>query len=113
MNATVVTLIGLVLALLLMYLSANFKFFAIVISFGLGFFAFALVPAVQTLIIEVFKGSEMLGSTLSIAGFNIANAIGAFAWWFTNCLWLLILKQCGCRYDSFYIRSINDIYAEI
>lgn len=29
MNATVVTLIGLVLALLLMYLSANFKFFAI------------------------------------------------------------------------------------
>ncbi|ALK94339.1 MFS transporter AraJ [Francisella tularensis subsp. holarctica] len=79
MNATVVTLIGLVLALLLMYLSANFKFFAIVISFGLGFFAFALVHAVQTLIIEVFKGSEMLGSTLSIAGFNIANAIGAFA----------------------------------
>ncbi|MEY8717321.1 MFS transporter [Francisella philomiragia] len=78
-NATVVTLVGLVLALLLMYLTANFKIFAIVISFGLGFFAFALVTAVQTLVIEVFKGSEMLGSTLSIAGFNIANAIGAFA----------------------------------
>ncbi|MDE5003069.1 MFS transporter, partial [Francisella tularensis subsp. holarctica] len=62
-----------------MYLSANFKFFAIVISFGVGFFAFALVHAVQTLIIEVFKGSEMIGSTLSIAGFNIANAIGALA----------------------------------
>ncbi|MDE4990610.1 MFS transporter, partial [Francisella tularensis subsp. holarctica] len=71
--------IGRVLALLLLYLSAKFKLFAIVISFGLGFFACALVHAVQTLIIEVFKGSELLGSTLSIAGFNIANAIGAFA----------------------------------
>lgn len=45
-NATVINLVGLVLALLLMYLTANFKIFAIVISFGLGFFAFALVPAV-------------------------------------------------------------------
>ncbi|AJI45320.1 MFS transporter [Francisella tularensis subsp. novicida] len=79
MNATIVTLVGLILALLLMYLTAKYIVFAIVMSFGLGFFAFALVPAVQTLVIEVFKEYEMLGSALSIAGFNIANAIGAFA----------------------------------
>ncbi|AXA33721.1 MFS transporter [Francisella adeliensis] len=77
-NATLVTLFGLIVALILMYLFAQYKILSIVLSFSIGFFAFALVPAVQTLLINVFKGAEMLGSILSIAGFNIANAIGAY-----------------------------------
>ena len=77
-NATFVTLFGLVVALILMYMFAEYKFLSIVLSFIIGFFSFALVPAVQTLLINVFKGAEMLGSILSIAGFNIANAIGAY-----------------------------------
>ncbi|QLE78496.1 MFS transporter [Francisella sp. Scap27] len=77
-NATLVTLFGLVVALILMYVFAQYKILSIALSFSIGFFAFALVPAVQTLLINVFNGAEMLGSILSIAGFNIANAIGAY-----------------------------------
>lgn len=78
LGATVISLIGLVLALLLAYLFVDYKVISIVISFLVGFFAFGLAPSIQTLLIRVFKGAEMLGSAMSQAGFNIANALGAF-----------------------------------
>ncbi|MED7819452.1 MULTISPECIES: MFS transporter [unclassified Francisella] len=78
LNATIASLIGLLIVLLLAYLLIDYKFISVVLSFGIGFFAFGLAPSIQTLLIKVFKGAEMFGSAVSQAGFNIANALGAF-----------------------------------
>ncbi|QIW09763.1 MFS transporter [Francisella sp. LA112445] len=78
LNATIASLIGLLVVLLLAYLLIDYKFISVVLSFGIGFFAFGLAPSIQTLLIKVFKGAEMFGSAVSQAGFNIANALGAF-----------------------------------
>ena len=48
------------------------------LTFLTGAFAFALASPFQMILINTFKGSEMLGSALAQSGFNIANALGAF-----------------------------------
>lgn len=64
--------------LIVIHCTASSQIFSLIMTFGMGGVAFALVAPIQMLMIISSRGSEMLASSVSQACFNIGNALGAF-----------------------------------
>lgn len=64
--------------LLVMSLIAPYPAPFVLMTFMIGMTSFAAVAPIQMLIIGATQGSEILGSSLGQAGFNVGNALGAF-----------------------------------
>ncbi|GAB3886740.1 MFS transporter [Spirosoma agri] len=77
-KATAFFLLLMVLCLLIIYAVAPFKVPMLVMTFVTGAIAFSLGAPIQILMIRAANGSEMLASSVSQAGFNIGNALGAY-----------------------------------
>jgi DHA1 family arabinose polymer transporter-like MFS transporter len=54
------------------------KLWALIMTFITGAVAFAVVPAMQMLMIQAAKGSEMLASSMVQASANMGNTLGAY-----------------------------------
>ncbi|QMW03789.1 MFS transporter [Spirosoma foliorum] len=77
-KATALFLLLMTLCLLLVYYVAPFQIPLLGMTFLTGAIAFSLGPPIQILMIRAANGSEMLASSVSQAGFNIGNALGAY-----------------------------------
>ncbi|QIP16081.1 MFS transporter [Spirosoma aureum] len=77
-KATALFLLLMVICLLLVYAVAPFKVPLLIMTFITGAIAFSLGAPIQILMIRASNGSEMLASSVSQAGFNIGNALGAY-----------------------------------
>lgn len=77
-KATISLLIAMATCLLVMVPASQNVSTMLLMTFVTGMIAFALVAPIQMLIIRATEGSEMLGSALGQASFNIGNAIGAY-----------------------------------
>lgn len=64
--------------LLTVALATENKVFALIMTFTTGAVAFAVVPAIQMLMIQAAKGSEMLASSMVQASANMGNTLGAY-----------------------------------
>lgn len=64
--------------LLAVALVAEHQSYALVMTFVTGAVAFAVVPAMQMLMIHAAKGSEMLASSMVQASANMGNTLGAY-----------------------------------
>ena len=64
--------------LLLFVLSIHFKIAVLLFSFLIGAVALSTLGPITIMILKAAKGSEMLASSLSQAGFNVGNALGAY-----------------------------------
>lgn len=71
-------LIAMIVSLLLVSVTAQYKVAAILMTFITGAIAFALVSPMQVLIIKAAEGSEMLASSCLQASLNMGNALGAY-----------------------------------
>ncbi|WP_080058103.1 MFS transporter [Spirosoma aerolatum] len=77
-KATALFLLLMVLSLTIVYFVAPFKVPLLVMTFVTGAIAFSLGAPIQILMIRASNGSEMLASSVSQAGFNMGNALGAY-----------------------------------
>ncbi|GAB4029033.1 MFS transporter [Spirosoma gilvum] len=77
-KATALFLLLMVLSLTIVYFVAPFKVPLLVMTFITGAIAFSLGAPIQILMIRASNGSEMLASSVSQAGFNMGNALGAY-----------------------------------
>ncbi|UFH53850.1 MFS transporter [Spirosoma sp. KNUC1025] len=77
-KATALFLLLMVVSLTGVYFVATFKIPLLVMTFITGAIAFSLGAPIQILMIRAANGSEMLASSVSQAGFNIGNALGAY-----------------------------------
>ncbi|GAB3955361.1 MFS transporter AraJ [Spirosoma harenae] len=77
-KATALFLALMVACLLIIYFVAPFQIPLLVMTFITGAVAFSLGAPIQILMIRASNGSEMLGSSVSQAGFNMGNALGAY-----------------------------------
>lgn len=77
-NAVVITLILMVIALVSNTLFADGKIAVLVLTFIISVLAFCLATPIQMAMIKTAKGSEMLGSSLNQSAFNVGNASGAY-----------------------------------
>lgn len=77
-KATALFLALMSISLVAVYFVAPFKIPLLVMTFITGAIAFSLGAPIQILMIRAANGSEMLASSVSQAGFNIGNALGAF-----------------------------------
>ncbi|SFP07805.1 MFS transporter, DHA1 family, arabinose polymer transporter [Pseudarcicella hirudinis] len=76
--ATCLLLLAMVGSLITVSLVSQYQIPALAMAFVTGALAFSVASPIQILMINAAKGSEMLASSLSQAGFNIGNAIGAY-----------------------------------
>ncbi|MFT4033433.1 MAG: MFS transporter [Siphonobacter sp.] len=77
-KATALFLILMVVCLMVVSFVAPFKVPTLVMTFITGAVSFSLGAPIQILMIRAANGSEMLASSVSQAGFNIGNALGAY-----------------------------------
>lgn len=77
-NAVVISLILMVIALVSNTLFADGKIAVLVLTFIISILAFCLATPIQMAMITTAKGSEMLGSSLNQSAFNMGNASGAY-----------------------------------
>ncbi|MFD2933116.1 MFS transporter [Spirosoma flavum] len=77
-KATALFLLLMVVCLVGVYFAAPFKIPLLIMTFITGAVAFSLGAPIQILMIRAANGSEMLASSVSQAGFNIGNALGAY-----------------------------------
>lgn len=77
-NAILIILFSMMIALVLVHFTAESKSLAIVMTFITGVVSFAIGAPIQVLVIHSAKGSEMLAAAISQASFNFANAMGAY-----------------------------------
>jgi MFS transporter, DHA1 family, arabinose polymer utilization protein len=77
-NAVIVFLSLMVLALIVNTLVAENKTALLIMTFIIGALAFSLAAPIQMTMINSAKGSEMLGSSLNQSAFNMGNASGAY-----------------------------------
>ncbi|GAB3711401.1 MFS transporter AraJ [Spirosoma flavus] len=77
-KATALFLALMVVCLTVIYFVAPFQIPLLVMTFITGAVAFSLGAPIQILMIRASNGSEMLGSSVSQAGFNMGNALGAY-----------------------------------
>ena len=77
-NAVIISLILMVLALLSNTFLAYDKFWVLVMTFIIPLIAFCIATPIQMAVINSAKGSEMLGSSLNQSAFNMGNASGAY-----------------------------------
>ncbi|GAB3996026.1 MFS transporter AraJ [Spirosoma daeguense] len=77
-KATALFLLLMVFCLTIVYFVAPFQIPLLVMTFITGAVSFSLGAPIQILMIRAANGSEMLASSVSQAGFNIGNALGAY-----------------------------------
>src|SRR5690606_22894500 len=77
-NAVVISLVLMVIALVSNTLFADGKIAVLVLTFIISILAFCLATPIQMAMITTAKGSEMLGSSLNQSAFNMGNASGAY-----------------------------------
>ena len=77
-NAVVISLVLMVIALISNTLFADGKIAVLVLTFIISILAFCLATPIQMAMITTAKGSEMLGSSLNQSAFNMGNASGAY-----------------------------------
>ncbi|OZI08306.1 MFS transporter [Siphonobacter sp. BAB-5385] len=77
-KATALFLSLMVVCLIVVSFVAPFKIPLLVMTFVTGAISFTLGAPIQILMIRAANGSEMLASSVSQAGFNIGNALGAY-----------------------------------
>ncbi|PQA59385.1 MFS transporter [Siphonobacter curvatus] len=77
-KATALFLSLMVVCLIVVSFVAPFKIPLLVMTFITGAISFTLGAPIQILMIRASNGSEMLASSVSQAGFNIGNALGAY-----------------------------------
>ncbi len=77
-KASVALLLGMFLTLVVVHFVSFNPVFSLVMTFITGAMAFALAAPIQMLMIHTARGAEMLAASVSQAGFNIGNALGAF-----------------------------------
>lgn len=77
-NAVVITLILMVIALISNTLFADGKIAVLILTFIISVLSFCLATPIQMAMIKTAKGSEMLGSSLNQSAFNVGNASGAY-----------------------------------
>ncbi|MGL6030010.1 MAG: MFS transporter [Legionella sp.] len=78
LNVTITVLIAMIFCLLTVISISHYQIPALIMTFVTGAVAFAVVPAMQMLIIETAKGSEMLASSTLQASSNMGNTLGAY-----------------------------------
>ena len=77
-KTTMCVLLAMTIALLIIYFTSRYQIISLCMVFITGAVAFTLGAPMQMLVINISKGSEMLGAAISQASFNIGNALGAF-----------------------------------
>ncbi|ARK10613.1 MFS transporter [Fibrella sp. ES10-3-2-2] len=77
-KATMLFLSLMVVSLIVVYYVSPFKIPLLAMTFITGAISFSLGAPIQILMIRAANGSEMLASSVTQAGFNIGNALGAF-----------------------------------
>nr|WP_254448535.1 MFS transporter [Spirosoma rhododendri] len=77
-KATMLFLGLMVVSLIAVYYLSPFKLPLLAMTFVTGAISFSLGAPIQILMIRASNGSEMLASSVTQAGFNIGNALGAF-----------------------------------
>jgi DHA1 family arabinose polymer transporter-like MFS transporter len=77
-KATALFLLLMAISLIIVSFVAHWKIPVLVMTFVTGAISFSLGAPIQILMIRVSNGSEMLASSVSQAGFNIGNALGAY-----------------------------------
>lgn len=77
-KATMLFLGLMVVSLIVVYYVSPFKLPLLAMTFVTGAISFSLGAPIQILMIRASNGSEMLASSVTQAGFNIGNALGAF-----------------------------------
>ena len=77
-KATMLFLALMVVSLVVVYYVSPFKGPLLAMTFVTGAISFSLGAPIQILMIRAANGSEMLASSVTQAGFNIGNALGAF-----------------------------------
>ncbi|MFD2574210.1 MFS transporter [Spirosoma soli] len=77
-KATMLFLALMVASLIVVYVVSPFKVPLLVMTFVTGAISFSLGAPIQILMIRAANGSEMLASSVTQAGFNIGNALGAY-----------------------------------
>ncbi|WP_300437263.1 MFS transporter [Christiangramia sp.] len=77
-NAVIIALVLMVIALLSNTFLAYDQIGVLVMSFILPLIAFCIATPIQMAVINSAKGSEMLGSSLNQSAFNMGNASGAY-----------------------------------
>ena len=77
-NAVIIALILMVLALISNTFLAYDQIGVLVMTFVLPVIAFCIATPIQMAVINSAKGSEMLGSSLNQSAFNMGNASGAY-----------------------------------
>ncbi|XWW47382.1 MFS transporter [Fibrella sp. USSR17] len=77
-KATMLFLGLMVVSLIVVYYVSPFKIPLLAMTFITGAISFSLGAPIQILMIRAANGSEMLASSITQAGFNIGNALGAF-----------------------------------
>ncbi|WP_058534106.1 MFS transporter [Legionella saoudiensis] len=78
LRVTGIMLFLMMLCLLTVAMVAEHKLAALVITFVTGTVAFAVVPAMQMLMIQAARGAEMLASSMVQASSNMGNTLGAY-----------------------------------
>ncbi|MEZ0538296.1 MFS transporter [Fibrella arboris] len=77
-KATMLFLALMVVSLIVVFYVSPFKLPLLAMTFITGAISFSLGAPIQILMIRAANGSEMLASSVTQAGFNIGNALGAF-----------------------------------
>ncbi|PRY35501.1 DHA1 family arabinose polymer transporter-like MFS transporter [Spirosoma oryzae] len=77
-KATMLFLGLMAVSLIVVYYVSPFKLPILAMTFVTGAISFSLGAPIQILMIRASNGSEMLASSVTQAGFNIGNALGAF-----------------------------------
>ncbi len=77
-KATALFLLLMAVSLTIVSFIAPFKIPLLVMTFVTGAISFTLGAPIQILMIRASNGSEMLASSVSQAGFNMGNALGAY-----------------------------------
>lgn len=78
LNAVVISLAMMVIALLANVLIATHPIGILVLTFVIGIISFTVATPIQMAIIKASEGSEMLGSSMNQSAFNMGNASGAY-----------------------------------
>ncbi|HMB64480.1 MAG TPA: MFS transporter [Eudoraea sp.] len=78
LKAVAISLSSMVLVLIINSLFAFNPYVVIAMTFVIGLISFTVATPIQMAIINVAKGSEMLGSSLNQSAFNMGNASGAY-----------------------------------
>ncbi|ADB36609.1 MFS transporter [Spirosoma linguale] len=77
-KATALFLLLMTCSLIGVYFVAQYQIPLLIMTFITGAIAFSLGAPIQILMIRAANGSEMLASSVSQAGFNMGNALGAY-----------------------------------